>query len=60
MSNRWVFFPTGSGPSLGSLAAATDSATVGQCLIAAHLGTVTKVGVGSVNGQPAVILADAG
>jgi len=60
LSNRWVSFPTGAGPSLGSLSAAVNSTTVGQCLIAAHLGTLTVKGAGSVNGQPAVIVADAG
>jgi hypothetical protein len=60
VANRWVYFPTGQGPTLGSLLAETNPATLGECLIAAHVGTVTRKGLGTVNGQPAVILADKG
>ncbi len=60
LENRWVYFPAGQGPSIGSLAAAVDPTKIGKCLIAAHLGTVTVQGTGTVNGQPAVILFDHG
>ena len=60
LANRWVYFPTGQGPSIGSLAAAVDPTKIGMCLIAAHLGTVTVQGTGTVNGQSAVILFDHG
>ena len=60
LANRWVWFPAGTGPSLGSLSGAVNPATIGQCLIAVHPGTVSVKGHGSVNGQPAVIVADHG
>lgn len=60
LAGRWIVLPPGSAPSLGSLLAATEPSTAGLCTLGPHFGTITVRGHGTLDGQPVIILRDAG
>ncbi len=60
IANRWVKLPPGGTSGIGTLLAATEPSTIGHCVVAAHLGTVSVKGRGTLSGQPVIILADRG
>ena len=60
IADRWLKLPAGAASSVGTLLSATESATIGHCVVATHLGTISVKGHGTINGQPVVILADKG
>ena len=60
IADRWVKLPAGATAGVGTLLSAAEPSTIGHCVVAAHLGTVSVKGHGTVNGQPVVILADKG
>jgi hypothetical protein len=37
-----------------------DPALIGRCMIGTHLGTLSKVGTGEVDGKPTVVIEDKG
>lgn len=60
IANRWVKLPPGGTSGIGTLLAATEPSTIGHCVVATHLGTISVKGRGTVNGQAVIILADKG
>jgi hypothetical protein len=60
VADRWVRVPAATTPGVAEFAALTNPATIGHCLVASHLGTLTRVGTDSVDGRPVVVLADNG
>jgi hypothetical protein len=60
LADRWIETTTALTPQLAQFSALTDPSTIGQCVVGANHGTLSKAGTASVNGRPAVIIADKG
>ena len=59
LADRWIKVPPAT-PGLAQFAAWTNPTTVGRCIVASHLGTVTTAGTTIYEGRPVVVLRDHG